>query len=112
MARLVLDQPTEDGTGEIYLLTNLPAKVTAAAAVELNGNRWPIERVFSELTASLWAEIETLGYWTPSSSTRKWWYRASAWATLALAPPCQIWCSACESDRAGIGSSETHEQLG
>jgi IS4 transposase len=60
--RLVLDKPTEDGTREIYLLTNLPPKVAAATVAELYGNRWSIERAFGELTLSLRGEIDTLGY--------------------------------------------------
>jgi IS4 transposase len=60
--RLVLDEPTEDGTREIYLLTNLPPKVAAATVAELYGNRWSIERAFGELTLSLRGEIDTLGY--------------------------------------------------
>ena len=60
--RLVLDEPTEDGTREIYLLTNLPPKVAAATVAELYRNRWSIERAFGELTLSLRGEINTLGY--------------------------------------------------
>jgi DDE family transposase len=60
--RLVLDEPTEDGTREIYLLTNLPPKIAAGTVVELYHNRWSIERAFGELTLSLRGEIDTLGY--------------------------------------------------
>jgi IS4 transposase len=60
--RLVFDKPTADGTREIYLLTNLPPKVTAVTVAELYHNRWSIERAFGELTLSLRGEIDTLGY--------------------------------------------------
>jgi len=60
--RLVLDRPTQDGTREIRLLSNLPPKVKAPSIAEAYGERWSIERAFGELTLSLRGEIDTLGY--------------------------------------------------
>lgn len=60
--RLLLDRPTQDGTREIRLLSNLPPKVKARSIAEAYGDRWSIERAFGELTLSLRGEIDTLGY--------------------------------------------------
>lgn len=60
--RLLLDRPTQDGTREIRLLSNLPPKVNAKSIAEAYGDRWTIERAFGELTLSLRGEIDTLGY--------------------------------------------------
>ena len=60
--RLLLDRPTQDGTREIRLLSNLPPKVKAPSIPEAYGDRWSIEHAFGELTLSLRGEIVTLGY--------------------------------------------------
>lgn len=58
-----LRQPTEDGDGEVEILTNLPVEAADAVKVsELYLARWKIEGVFYELTTSLKCELNTLGY--------------------------------------------------
>lgn len=59
---VVLDQPTRDGDREIHLLTNLPKKIDARQLANLYRNRWTIETVFGEITATLACEINTLCY--------------------------------------------------
>jgi hypothetical protein len=46
---LLLDQPTEDGETEVWLLTNLPPKVCCLRIVELYRERWTLERHFDFL---------------------------------------------------------------
>ena len=58
-----LDQPTRDGDHTIHILTNLPEKVADAFKVaDLYRKRWTLETAFQELEASLYGEINTLGY--------------------------------------------------
>jgi len=59
---IVLDEPTRDGDGEVHLLTNLPAKVSAQCVAQLYQNRWQIEAAFRELATTLRSEINSLGY--------------------------------------------------
>lgn len=60
---LRLRQPLRDGTTEIRLLTNVPARqLSARRAADLYRTRWRIESAFQELTESLRCEIDTLGY--------------------------------------------------
>lgn len=65
-ARLVvvrLKKPTEDGEGEVEVLTNLPAVAAERATVsQLYLARWTIEKAFHELTMTLRCELNTLGY--------------------------------------------------
>jgi IS4 transposase len=60
--RVKLDKPTRDGDENIYILTNLPAKVPALRIAQLFLHRWKIENLFGELSQSLNAEINTLCY--------------------------------------------------
>jgi Transposase DDE domain len=64
--RLRLPQATRDGDSELYLLTNLPADVIAAAVAEVYRCRWHIEAAFQEATVDLTCEISTLG--TPAAA--------------------------------------------
>ena len=63
---LHLDEPTRDGTTEIFLLTNLPTRgphpVGAQQIATVYRQRWTIERTFQELAEHLMSEINTLGY--------------------------------------------------
>jgi hypothetical protein len=59
---LKLDQPTRDGETEIYLVTNLPAEVTAIQCCEAYKGRWRIEGHYQQLTDLLHCEVPTLGY--------------------------------------------------
>jgi IS4 transposase len=59
---LHLDQPTEDGTTVIRILSNLPASVNATTIARLYRRRWSIERMFQWLESVLQSEIRTLGY--------------------------------------------------
>lgn len=59
---IALDAPTRDGTGEIHVLTNLPAEVSAAMIAEVYRDRWRIEGAFHELEAAIRGEVETLGH--------------------------------------------------
>lgn len=60
--RLRLDKKTDDGDGELMLLTNLPKAVKAEVVAQEYRRRWTIEAAFGELTLSLRGEINTLGY--------------------------------------------------
>ena len=60
--RIHLDKPTRDGDRDVFVLTNLPKKVTAKKIARLYRNRWKIETAFQELTQYLNSEINTLGY--------------------------------------------------
>jgi Transposase DDE domain len=58
-----LEEPLEDGTTELRVLTNAPpGRLSARRAAELYRTRWRIESAFQELTESLRCEIDTLGY--------------------------------------------------
>ncbi len=57
-----LYQATRDGETTLYLLTNLPAAVSALLIADGYGNRWLIETAFQELTVDLACEVQTLGY--------------------------------------------------
>jgi Transposase DDE domain len=60
---LCLDQPTESGDTEIYIVTNLPPElVTALQGAQAYGTRWTVEGAFQTLTDVLRCEVETLGY--------------------------------------------------
>lgn len=84
--RLVLDAPTEDGDGEILLLTNLPDEgpgaVGAKRVAGAYRTRWTIERAFEELTLSLRAEVNTLGY--PRAALLGFCVAAAAYNLVAL----------------------------
>lgn len=57
-----LDTPTQDGDTVLYLLTNLPKKVSRKKVAELYRKRWTIESTFQDLESHLNSEINTLGY--------------------------------------------------
>lgn len=60
--RIHLDKPTRDGDRDVFVLTNLPKRVTAKKIAMLYRTRWKIETAFQELTTHLNSEINTLGY--------------------------------------------------
>lgn len=61
--RVLLDEPTQDGDEEIYILTNLVKKDASAVEVaELYRKRWKIEGVFLEIAKCLDCEIKALAY--------------------------------------------------
>lgn len=60
--RVYLKKATRDGDREIFIITNLPKKVSAKKIAELYRKRWKIETAFQELTEHLNSEINTLGY--------------------------------------------------
>jgi hypothetical protein len=56
-------EPTEEGDGEIRLLSNVPAdKADAMVLADLYLRRWRIEHSFQEMTELLRCEVNTLGY--------------------------------------------------
>jgi len=58
-----LHVPLRDGTTELRILTNVPAKrLSAKRVLQLYQTRWRIETAFQELTVNLRCEIDTLGY--------------------------------------------------
>jgi hypothetical protein len=57
-----LMHPTRDKDGEIHVLTNLPAKVSARKIADAYLSRWRIEAAFYQLTMVLRCELNTLGY--------------------------------------------------
>ena len=60
--RIRLDQPTRNGEEDVFVLTNLPKKVSAVKVADLYAKRWRIETAYQELTDHLNCEINTLGY--------------------------------------------------
>jgi IS4 transposase len=60
--RIKLDKPTRFGETEIILVTNLPAHVTALEVASGYRHRWTLETAFGEISATLHAEINTMGY--------------------------------------------------
>jgi hypothetical protein len=57
-----LHEPLRDGSKELRILTNVPAKrLNAKRALQLYKTRWRIETAFQELTENLRCEIKTLG---------------------------------------------------
>jgi IS4 transposase len=60
--RIRLDKPTRYGEKEIVLLTNLPEEVGALEVAAGYARRWTIEAAFGEISATLQAEINTMGY--------------------------------------------------
>jgi IS4 transposase len=61
--KVVLEEPTDDGDSEIFILTNLPAKVASALVVaQIYRRRWTIETLFQRLTDIFNCEIKTLAY--------------------------------------------------
>ncbi|MEO0969573.1 MAG: transposase [Cyanobacteria bacterium J06639_18] len=61
--KVILDQATRDGDLEIFILTNLSAKVANALLVaQIYRKRWTIETLFQILTEIFNCEIKTLGY--------------------------------------------------
>jgi IS4 transposase len=61
--RLVLDQPTEDGETEIFLLSDVPAaQADGRLLATIYRRRWTVENVFQTLTEALRCEIDTLAY--------------------------------------------------
>jgi IS4 transposase len=58
-----LDEPLRDGSTELRILTNVPAKrLSAKRVLKLYHTRWRIETAFQELTENLRCEIHTLAY--------------------------------------------------
>jgi IS4 transposase len=58
-----LYQPLRDGSTELRVLTNVPAKrLSAKRALKLYHTRWRIETAFQELTENLRCEIHTLAH--------------------------------------------------
>ena len=57
-----LDQPTRNGDRTVYLLTNLPPAVAAAAVARAYRGRWRLETAFQVLATALASEIDTLAY--------------------------------------------------
>lgn len=61
--RLVLDQPTEDGETEIFLLSDVPAAAAEGRLLAtIYRRRWTLENVFQTLTEALRCESDTLAY--------------------------------------------------
>src|SRR3954468_7305820 len=61
--RLVLDQPTEDGETELFLLSDVPAaEAEWRLLATIYRRRWTVENVFQTLTEALRCEIDTLAY--------------------------------------------------
>jgi len=58
-----LHEPLRDGSTELRILTNVPAKrLSAKRVLQLYHTRWRIETAFQELTENLRCEINTLGH--------------------------------------------------
>ena len=57
-----LGKATEDGDGELAIITNLPTAVSAIVVAEVYRKRWTIEGGFLDLTTTLNCEVKTLCY--------------------------------------------------
>jgi len=61
--RVCLNESTQDGETEIFILTNLPSRVAKAKKIaKLYRNHWMIETTFQKLEKNFNSEINTLGY--------------------------------------------------
>jgi len=60
--RIRLDEPTRDGDHDVFVITNLPARIRAKKVAKLYAKRWTIETAFQELATHLNSEINALGY--------------------------------------------------
>jgi len=60
--RIRLARPTRFGETEIVLLMNLPEEVSAVEVAAGYARHWTIEAAFGEISATLQAEINTMGY--------------------------------------------------
>jgi hypothetical protein len=61
--RVVLDQPTQEGDTEVFLLSNVPTKDANALVLSpLYLQRWTIEHGFQTMTEVLKCEMNTLAY--------------------------------------------------
>ncbi|NOY71702.1 MAG: transposase [Gammaproteobacteria bacterium] len=61
--RVCLNEPTRDGETEIFILTNLPARVAKEKKIaQLYQKRWMIETAFQKLEKNFNSEINTQGY--------------------------------------------------
>lgn len=60
--RVCLPEPNREGDTELFLLTNLPAQVTADIIARSYRSRWKIESVFHETTVDLTSEIASLAH--------------------------------------------------
>ncbi len=60
--RITLNQATRDGDKELYILTNLPGRVSTKRVAQLYQKRWKLETAFQHLEAYFHSEINTLGY--------------------------------------------------
>ena len=57
-----LNEPTRDGDEVVFLVTNLPRRISALKIADLYRKRWTIETAFQEMAENLEGEIEKLGY--------------------------------------------------
>lgn len=60
--RVELDNPTRDGDTALYLITDLPAEISADKVAWLYRKRWDIEVSFQKIEKYYNSEIETLAY--------------------------------------------------
>ncbi len=61
--KVILDETTRDGDGEIFILTNLsPQVATGLLIAQIYRKRWTIETLFQILTEIFNCEIKALGY--------------------------------------------------
>ena len=61
--RVDLDQPTQDGDTEVFLLSNVPTTDASASVLsQLYLQRWTIEHGFQTMTEVLKCELNTLAY--------------------------------------------------
>jgi hypothetical protein len=60
--RIKLNEATRDGATLLYILTNLPRRVSAKRIAELYRKRWTLETAFKHLEAYFHSEINTFGY--------------------------------------------------
>jgi len=96
-----LDKPTRNGDTEIHILTNVPVSdADALVLAELYGRRWTIELMFHEMSQTLEAEINTLGY--PKAALFAFCLALVAFNALSLLKA---------SLRAAHGEEEVQEQV-
>jgi Transposase DDE domain len=62
LLRVQLPSPTRDGDHELFVLTNLPARIDTCKIANLYRKRWLLETAFQHLTQCLRCEVNTLGY--------------------------------------------------
>ena len=77
-----LHESTRDGDEVVYLVTNLPKRISALTIADLYRNRRSIETTFQEMAENLEGEIQTLGY--PKAKLFGFWMALASFNLMSV----------------------------